>query len=224
MKIRWIENILLSAGLLAVLTACGSSFSPTADPPGQPTESAPTPQIVKETVLVVVTTTPLALPTATPGQPTVTSGQPTVAATPKPSPTSLALRNIPIEGGDKNNMFFAALVFPDFQPVASAYLWFRVYAHKPMSSKVDGEGIASVSFYIRNSKGQEVYYREEKTAGYCAFGGGEPDCLVWNFAEHDYLWPDGGKIVSDTYTIEINAISKDAVDMFGEAQFKVKVP
>ena len=142
---------------------------------------------------------------------------------PKPSPTALALRTIPIEGGDPGNKFYAELVFPNEQ-VFISQLWFRVYAHKPVESKVDGEGIESVDFTIRNSKGVVVHIRKEKQAGYCAFGGGEPDCVIWDFAEHQYIWPDGDKIVSGTYTLNVLATSNDQVFMFSETQFTIQVP
>ena len=214
---------LFSALLLLLLTACSPAVE----------TQAPTLKVVKETVLVVVTPTPepdTATPTAS-TVPTAASltGTPspapkaTATATLRPSPTPLLLLNVPIEGGDPNHAFYVQLVYPDYQP-ATTSLWFRVYAHEPVSSKVDGQGIDSVEFTITNSKNVQVHYREEKTAGYCAFGGGEPDCVVWNFASHNYTWPDGAKITSGTYNLHINATDKDQFVMFGDIKFRIQVP
>jgi hypothetical protein len=131
---------------------------------------------------------------------------------------------VPIEGGDPDHAFSVLLVYPNYTPAATTSLWFRVYAHEPVSSNVDGQNIDSVDFTITDSKNVQVHYRKEKTAGYCAFGGGEPDCVIWDFASHNYTWPDGAKITSGTYTLHINAIDKDQFVMFGDIKFRIQVP
>ncbi len=222
------------AFLALILAACNAAIPVTGS------TSTATPPAVKETVLVIVTATPP--PGASPSPwgttdaaptPASTSAAPTGAATLTPSatptlfrptPTALLLANVPIEGGDPNNKFFALLVFPKWQPAATSTLWFQVLAHKPTSSKVDGQGIDSVDFQIVDSNGNEVYFREEKAVKYCAFGGGEPDCNIWNFASHGYTWPDGTKMVSGTYKININVNAKDGANMNGSAKFKIQVP
>ncbi len=216
--------ILFCMGLAASGCSPAAITIPDTGANNQPPPSA-TPQVVRETVLVVITATAppvISTPAVQPAK--TTSPTPTTRVVVRPSPTSLALLNIAIEGGDPGNMFFASLVFPDFKPAATTELWFRVFAHKPVNSKVDGEGIASVDFLILDSKGERVHYRQERQAGYCAFGGGEPNCTVLNFAASRYTWPDGKKIVSGTYTIQITATSKDDVVMFGKANFRIQVP
>jgi len=198
---------------------------------------APTVQVVKETVLVVVTPTPAsdtAAPTTNP-QPTGAnlSGTPTpittltasatLRPTLHPSPTPLLLLNVPIEGGDPNHAFYVLLVYPKDQPATNS-LWFRVYAHEPVSSKVDGQNIDSVEFTITDSNNVQVHYRKEKTAGYCAFGGGEPNCVVLDFAKNNYTWPDGKKIKSGVFDLHINATDKDQFVMFGDIKFRIQVP
>ncbi len=216
--------------LLGILAAC--SIAPGAQ--------SPTTQVVKETVLVIITSTPepisatpTTIPQPTDASPTNTpTATPTAASTatltpaPLPSLTPLALLNVPIEGGDPNHAFFALLVFPNYQPAATVSLWFRVYAHDPVTSTVDGQNIDTVEFTITNSKNVEVYDRIERTAGYCAFGGGEPNCNVFNFASHNYTWPApfNIKITSGTYNLHIIATDKDQNDMFGDARFRIQVP
>ena len=58
----------------------------------------------------------------------------------------------------------------------------------------DGDGIESVTFTIRDETGNIVHQRTERNPGYCVFGGGEPDCTVWRFAQNKYRWPDGADL------------------------------
>ncbi len=202
----------------------------------------PTPLVVQETVLVIVTSTPAPETTTPTGalQPTAAdltatpsitvAGTPTSSPSPRPVPslTPLALLNVPIEGGDPNHAFYALLVYPFYEPAATRSLWFRVYAHEPVSSKVDGKNINNVTFSIQDSSGVEVYFHEEKTAGYCAFGGGEPTCNVYDFASHNFTWdgPNGVKIKMKTgiYKIHVIATDNDQNDMFGDSTFAIQVP
>lgn len=216
--------MLFSGLILLVIGLAGCSLADAVTPTqAEVISPSQTPFIVKETVVVVITSTS-APATATPASVSATPKPDLPTATAKPSPTSLALLNIPIEGGDPQKMFYVTLVFPDYRPAATKSLWFRVYAHKPFTSKVDGEGIASVDFNIEDSNGDEVYSRQEKTAGYCAFGGGEPDCIIWDLAANQYKWPNGTKILSDTFTMRITVTANDNSIMNGKTEFNVKVP
>ena len=47
---------------------------------------------------------------------------------------------------------------------------------------------------ILDANGREVYRRRENNAGYCAFGGGEPNCNVFDFADNNDEWPNGEPI------------------------------
>ncbi len=224
----------LPGWLLVVLAACSIL----------PGSQAPTSQVVKETVLVIVTSTP-APGTATPAASPQTTGSgfaatgtpepvstasltPTPRPTLRPSPTPLLLMNVPIEGGDPNHKFYVLLVYPIYQPAATSSLWFRVYAHEPSSSQVDGKNIDNVTFTIRDSNGSQVYFREEKVAGYCAFGGGEPDCTVYDFASHNFFWvsQDGTKVKMKTGKFDIHIIATDVNgnEMFGDGTFSIRVP
>ena len=60
----------------------------------------------------------------------------------------------------------------------------------------------------------EVHSRSENTAGYCAFGGGEPNCDVWVFYPRGNKWP-GGKTIENgphSVTITITATSRAQLD------------
>lgn len=69
-------------------------------------------------------------------------------------------------------------------------LVFRVSANDPTMGGRDGDGIAGVDMIILDPEGDEVYRKRETDAGYCAFGGGTPNCTVYNFARNGYRWPD----------------------------------
>ncbi len=117
---------------------------------------------------------------------------PTPTLTPTPSLLAVTIVR-PKEGED--------------QP-ATTELVFQAQTYDPSIGRRDGDGIAYVDMRILNSDGVEVHQRTERNAGYCAFGGGEPDCNVWGFAEHDYRWPNGEPIVSDDYTLEATAYAR----------------
>jgi hypothetical protein len=86
---------------------------------------------------------------------------------------------------------------------------YRVYARDDRAGENDGDGMDFVRFTISDSFGT-LYQREERTAGYCIFQGGEPDCRPWPFNEQGrYTWGAGGSEVnSGTYQVFIEVVSK----------------
>ncbi len=87
-------------------------------------------------------------------------------------------------------------------------LVFQVVAYNPDVGNNDGAGIDSVDLRILYN-GQVVYERTEQNAKYCAFSGGDPDCQVWNFADHYDEWPSGQPIERGNHTLwaRVNADS-----------------
>jgi hypothetical protein len=111
-----------------------------------------------------------------------------IAGVPAPDQTELQAEIVQTGWGDNSDVVSGALVF-------------QVHAYNPAVGNQDGDGIENVSLrLIRN--GQQIYERTEQTAGYCAFSGGEPDCQVWVFADHNTEWPGGQAIEPGTYTLE----------------------
>ena len=89
-------------------------------------------------------------------------------------------------------------------------LAFRLRTFDSTIGNRDGDGIANVVMMIRDPDGNEVYRKRENNAGYCAFGGGEPNCTVYVFAEHDNAWPNGEPIRDgETYTLAAEIRAKD---------------
>ena len=194
---------------------------PTAtDTPAPPTEAAPT-----DTISLTDTSAATLADTAAP---TLTN-TPVPTRTLIPSSTPILLLSVPIEGGDPSHKFYAMLVYPNFKVAGMAKLWFRVYAHYPTSAKKDGEGIDTVDFSFDNNNGSSHYEHVEKTAGYCSFGGGEPDCNILDLAKSNYTWPDGTQITGGSYTLSINVNTKpdsngNFFNMNGQIEFSIKVP
>lgn len=157
---------------------------------------------------------PTPTPTSTP-----IPAQPT--ATPSPTPEQLAFFEPPGGGNDNIGGY---VVFPGYTEgqldfnnlVFRNRLVFRVVAFDKNKGQTDGAGIESVRFEILGDPGT-VHERTERTAGYCVFGGGEPTCNVWNFAEHNYRWPEPYQhelITNGLYSaqIEINPTSGDSAN------------
>lgn len=89
-------------------------------------------------------------------------------------------------------------------------LAFRVRTFDSTVGSRDGDGIANVVMIVRDPDGNEVYRKRENTAGYCAFGGGEPNCTVYVFAEHDNAWPNGEPIRDgENYTLVAEIRAQD---------------
>lgn len=158
---------------------------------------------------------PASLPPAAniPPTPTATLTPTPVPDPPTPTPTpELAVFFEPPGGGNKN--IDGYVVFPGYSAaqlkvndlVFKDKLVFRVVAYDTGHSKKDGAGIESVTFTIFDADDNIVHERTERTPGYCVFGGGEPVCNVWIFAQHHYRWPepyDNQPIANDDYNVKI---------------------
>lgn len=197
--------------------------------------------VVERTIIVVVTPTPgetqptpssaaasqaPAIPTPLPASPAplqpAATQSPTQPPAPRPpSPTPLALKSVPVEG-DATRVK-GEILYPDLNPFSSE-LVFQVKVRNPEAGGKDGAGIQAVDFSI-TLYGQEVYSHTEKTPAYCAFGGGEPYCNVFNFAENQYLWPGTHVHLQDgTYTLNVTIHTKSGETWGGQTTFDIKLP
>jgi len=89
-------------------------------------------------------------------------------------------------------------------------LAFRVRAFDPNVGNRDGDGIRNVDMIVLDSDGREVARRRENNAGYCAFGGGEPNCTVYDFSDNNNRWPNGERIRDGgDYTLRAVVTAKD---------------
>jgi hypothetical protein len=89
----------------------------------------------------------------------------------------------------------------DDSDVVEDVLVFRVRAFDLNEGDDDGDGIDFVDMIILDEDGEEVYRKRENSPGYCAFGGGTPNCAVWDFEDHDDSWPDGDPLDEGEHTL-----------------------
>jgi hypothetical protein len=176
--------------------------------PARPTETlAPTPPADTPTA----TARPLS-PTPVPATPTKPAAQPPTA-----TPTRFLVAVLPVDGSNGNQNLHNGqnvkggknVLLPGFaqSQVSNPMVFrdrivFQVEVFDATKGQRDGDGIKNVRFVINGPNGQ-VHERTENTAGYCAFGGGEPDCVVWVFSEHGGKWPGGAQVVNGTYNVQI---------------------
>jgi hypothetical protein len=194
------------------------------------------------------TAAPVAQATATAPSPADTP-TPAVAATPLPTaapPTATRVRvqiaESQVDGDDGNDFLRGSsvtnqgrvILLPGFDqseitspPVFRDRLVFRVEVFDTRVGLYDGAGIQQVDFHIEpdDGSGQIVYERTERNAGYCVFGGGEPDCNVLAL-ESGSRWPDpfGGEIVNGYYLAVIDIIAENGEQTQWRWRFEVAIP
>ena len=193
----------------------------------------PTPEVqaapVQPTTAALPTATPIPLPTTAPPIAEATTAPPTATLAP---PTATATRaNLPpnvendAPGGsfpEDGTVFFNIIVDPVF-------LFRMDVRDNTVDPNVEGAGIDSVGFSI-SGNGID-YFREERTAGFCVFGGGEPTCNPWPRNEFGQLtWGAGGPVVqSGEYFVNMTVTADRSDDDFGgnwnwNFNFRVTVP
>ncbi len=147
--------------------------------------------------------------------------KPTVAAPKPPTPTKTAAPQQAdpfVPGGGDPKGLTGRMLLPGYGgsseqvdvPVFSQQIVFRLFVYDPHFGNTDGAGINSVNMQITDPYGQVVQSRTEQNAAYCVFGGGEPDCLVWIFAEHNNQWPDRTPVCAGSgYQASMTVDAKD---------------
>lgn len=113
------------------------------------------------------------------------------------------------------------IVQPPEGAAVATELVFRVAAYDPSVGDSDGDGIERVEMQIFDAHGQMVHQRTERTAGYCAFGGGEPECNIFDFAASGHRWPGGMEITSGTYTLRAIVYAQDGRTATVERQVSI---
>lgn len=93
---------------------------------------------------------------------------------------------------------------------------FRFFIRERGRGNRDGAGIDWVLFEIRDEdNGKIVREQRERNAGYCIFGGGEPNCNPWVIEDGEYKWKSNGRKVVDGY-YELTVYVKPDSDDLGD--------
>ena len=153
-------------------------------------------------VAQVVPTAAVIPPTDAPATLEPTVAAPTLAAPKPPTPTRTAVPQQAdpfVPGGGDPKGLIGKMILPGYggpseqvdAPVFNQQIVFRLFVYDPNFGNKDGAGINSVQMQISDPSGHVVQSRTEQNAAYCVFSGGEPDCVIWKFAEHNNQWPDG---------------------------------
>jgi hypothetical protein len=167
--------------------------SPTSPSPAAET-SVPSPTATALPALAQATGTLAPSPTST--------IKPAQANTPTrtPAPQLPAVSNLPAQGPKDGTI--------DFELVLSREYLLRIKTRKHGSAN-DGDGIDHVRFIMMGEGHVTLYANTEKTAKYCIFQGGEPDCNPWPKTNGHYVWGNGGpEIKSGEYQVTIRIALK----------------
>ena len=226
-----IRRIILLAGLASLILATQACATPA---PAQPTAAtlptATSGPVTQVTVLVVTppnqptlqVATPLPQDTSTP-QAAEPTAAPATSSPSLPTPTPLNLLTARIEGD--TNKIDGTIFWPDTGGPASTSLVFWAEARDPEVGQAYGSGILSIDFVIKDSDGQTVYSNTVNKPVYCVFGGGDPDCTEFVFADNNYQWPGTNLPVQNgdfTLTATVNA--QDGSKWSGSASFSIQLP
>jgi hypothetical protein len=209
---RVAQDLAVAATLTAVARAQPTAEPPqvaTPEPSALPTSAPPEPTALPE-------------PTEAPPEPTQAPPEPTdipipPTAPPEPTAPPIAYTDVNFNGDPKPGeevggkiQIVGTVPSDSVFPVVRSFLAIRVFARFPASAAHDGEGVDNVQIRIESDEtGETVQDQTEHTAGYCSFGGGEPDCVVWVFAEHGNKWPKGQPITNGTYTVNVTITPVD---------------
>ena len=168
-------------------TATSIVVPPTAAPPTAPLPTAVLPTAIPPTAIP---------PTATPTATATRANLPPVVENDAPG------GSFPEDG----SVTFNIIVDPTFL--------FRMDVRVLSVGDFEGVGIESVGFSI-SGNGVD-YFREERTAGFCVFGGGEPICNPWPKNDQgQYTWGAGGPVVeSGDYFVNMSVTADEPDDEF----------
>ncbi|MEZ4675350.1 MAG: hypothetical protein R2932_14030 [Caldilineaceae bacterium] len=223
--------------LVALLSACGgNSDIPTSDPlTVQQTAIAQTVEAERAIANAVAATLTAenAAPTAsaTTAPPTATSAASTAVvptATPVP-PTATATAEIlviaesDVDGNDGNDFIRSnsasnngrVVLLPGLQQneltetvTFNGRIALRVAVFDSRVGQQDGDGIQTVTFsIIDNFSGDTAFANTEEQAPFCLFGGNDPGCTTFVFAQNGLRWPSGVPIYNDSYTAQIDIVA-----------------
>lgn len=211
----WIEVQVVDTGEIGWVSAGAEFISCNIDITGLPLGvSPPTP-----TPLPTATFTPTPIPPT----PTNVPAPPKRARVPVDGGQSSLRGQIAIPGFSKDD-----LKGPNSDVTFRDRLVFQVEVYDPDANKgdYDGAGIKEVNIKIFGPESSEPdnpdHERTERTAGYCVFGGGEPNCNVFDLKNND-RWPETGhKIVSGPHAVRILITTDSGLEELWNWNFEIE--
>ncbi|RIK58719.1 MAG: hypothetical protein DCC57_00280 [Chloroflexi bacterium] len=109
-------------------------------------------------------------------------------------------------------------------PVVTDALVFQVQAYDPAVGNRDGDGIDNVDLWIYGPHGDAVYHRTERNAAYCAFSGGEPDCVILDL-RHNHYWPNRGPLIQNgSHILRATVHARDGRETTIETTIEIQRP
>ncbi|MBN1934739.1 MAG: hypothetical protein JW934_08730 [Anaerolineae bacterium] len=240
------RTVILGFVLALILAACSA---PTVAPDNESiVQTAVAATLTAGAARVTPTPTEVAQAvTATPSPPTSTP-VPTETSLPVdesllPTPTAeakLIVAESDVDGNDGNEFIRGSsasndgrvILLPGFDqaaivdpPVFRDRIVFQVEVFDTRAGEFDGAGIERVVLRIiaDDGIGEVIYEREMYAPPYCAFGG-EPQCLVWTFADHGNRWPNDRPVDNSIYLASIDIVPQEGESTQWRWRFQVDRP
>jgi hypothetical protein len=134
---------------------------------------------------------------------------PQVAVAPPPKAAPPTLGAGAVDGSNIDSFRFSVDYNPDY--MVRMFVFRSDDPDEGFTPNKDGRGIDSVVFQVTTPNGNRTFYEStESNAGYCIFGGGEPDCSPWIYENGQYKWRAGGDPVEDrNYKLVITVNADD---------------
>lgn len=134
---------------------------------------------------------------------------PEVAVAPPPKAAPPTLGTGAVDGNNIDSFRFSIDYNPEY--MVRMFVFRSDDPDEGFNPNKDGRGIDSVTFQITSPNGNRTFYEStENSAGYCIFGGGEPDCNPWVYENGLYKWRPGGDVVEErNYKLVITVNADD---------------
>lgn len=137
------------------------------------------------------------------------SSLPRVEVPPPPKPAAPRVGTGAVDGDNISSFRFSLDYNRDY--FVRMYVFRSDNPDEGFTPNKDGRGITSVEFRVTSPNGNQTFYEStERNAGYCIFGGGEPDCNPWVLENGEFRWgAGGGPVVERNYKLTITVTADD---------------
>ena len=213
----WVEVQPLPDGRIGWVAAAARFIECTFDLTTLPLVASPPTPTPRPTATPLPTSTPSpTLPPVVVPPPTPTLPQPTlppVVVLPGPVPGDTSWRGALVTGFNLVNLSDGVAVFRD-----------RIFFRAEIDRTPNNRRIERVDFRILDNLDEEIYRRTERVYGYCAFGGGEPNCNVFEI-RRGARWPDTDRAVCNgDYTVAATIVLENGDTATWRSPFRIEHP